>query len=395
MQITLQQARRFMLLKQGLLGGYKYYGKAGALDFIRRAGCVQFDPVDVCGQSADLVLLSRVGNYSKEMLAELLYKDRLLVDYFDKNLSVFPVECFPVFLGKKLGGGYAEAYDRRGGEAVKRIEPEIRRLIAERGHISAAQVEVSDTIEWHWGMMSSLPRCALESMYFRGELIIHHKTGRIKSYAFTKDYVSDGIMSAPLPFDDEDGRLAWHVLRRIGAVGLMWNRASDAWLGLSLKSAERERAFERLLGDNRITELNIESFNDRFYIKTDDLPLLEGCLPEICADKPRCELIAPLDSLIWDRKLIRALFGFDYTWEIYTPAEKRRYGAYVLPVLYGERFVGRVEAVCDRRTQTLVVKNLWYEDGIRRTKTMQTAVDRCLLRLARFNDCVRVSGKGE
>lgn len=72
--------------------------------------------------------------------------------------------------------------------------------------------------------------------------------------------------------------------------------------------------------------------------------------------------------MLWDRKLIEALFDFHYRWEIYTPPEKRIYGSYVLPILHGERFVGRIEAVCDRRSKVLRVKNLWWEDGVRRTK---------------------------
>ena len=107
--------------------------------------------------------------------------------------------------------------------------------------------------------------------------------------------------------------------------------------------------------------------------------------------KPRCELIAPLDCVMWDRKLIKVLFGFDYTWEIYTPANKRKYGYYVLPMIYGDQFVGRIEAVNDRKTKTLNVKNIWYEDGVRHTKALVSAVDDCIKRFAKFNECDTVS----
>lgn len=387
--VSKEQARRFMLLKQGLLGECKYIGKQGVLDFVNQAGCVQFDPVDVCGQSADIVLHSRVKDYSKEMLDELLYKDRLLVDYFDKNLCIFPVEYLPVFWHIKPGGGYAEAYHRRGGEAVEKIEPLIRRLIAEKGHISASEIKIDDDAGWNRRMSSSLPRVALESMYFRGELIIHHKTGKNKSYAFAKDHIPEAILSAALPFKSEDERFAWHVLRRIGAVGLLWNKASDAWLGLSMKSAQRQRAFELLQSKGKIKELHIESLKDTFYFKTEDEPLFE-LASSACAEE-RCEFIAPLDSLMWDRKLIKALFDFDYSWEIYTPAEKRKYGAYVLPILYGENFIGRIEAASDRRTKTFVVKNIWYEDGVKQSKALKAAIENCVERFARFNDCIDIS----
>lgn len=384
--LTNRQARQFILLKHGLLGDYKYSGKQGVLDFIHQAGCVQFDPVDVCGRNADIALNARVRDYTKEMLDELLYQDRRLVDYFDKNLSIISVEDLPAFLRKKLGGGYAEAYDRRGGDAVQRMKPLILQLIAEHGHISAAEIGVDETIEWHWSIMTSLPRAALESMYFRGELIIHHKTGTNKSYALMEDHISADILNIAPPFTTEEERLAWHIRRRIGAVGLLWNRVSDSWLGLGVKTAERSAAFSKLLNGGDIFEVEVEGLKERLYMREDDRTILDTALTEKVFTL-RCELIAPLDSFIWDRKLIKALFGFEYTWEIYTPAVKRKYGAYVLPILYGERFVGRIEVVCERKAKILIVKNIWYEDDVKQSENLQTAIGRCLKRFAAFNAC--------
>jgi len=384
--LTDRQARQFVLLKQGLLGEHKFIGKQGVLDFIRQAGCVQFDPVDVCGRNADIVLNSRIKGYNKEMLNELLYKDRRLIDYFDKNLSIFLMEDVPALFKHKTGGGFAEAYDSRGGDAVKQIEPLIRQLIDERGHISAKEIDVDDTIQWDWSVLSSLPRAALESMYFRGELIIHHKMGTNKSYAFAKDYIPVEILNAGPPWGTEEERLAWHVRRRIGAVGLLWNRPSDAWLGLSLKTGDRSAAFDKLLMDGLIFEVTVHGFANSLYCRAEDMPLIDAVMqnPE---PNPRCELIAPLDSLMWDRKLIKALFGFEYIWEIYTPAAKRKYGSYVLPLLYGEQFIGRVEAVCERKTKTLVIRNIWYERGVKPPKKLQSAINECFTRFAVFNGC--------
>ena len=93
--VTLNQARQFILLKQGLLGDYRFIRKDGAYQFIRQAGCIQFDPVDVCGKNAELTLQSRVKGFRKKMLEDLLYRDRLLVDYSDKELSIWPSEDWP------------------------------------------------------------------------------------------------------------------------------------------------------------------------------------------------------------------------------------------------------------------------------------------------------------
>jgi uncharacterized protein YcaQ len=383
--ITNRQARQFILLKHGLLGKHRFIGKQGVLEFIKQAGCVQFDPVDVCGRNADISLNSRVKGYSKQMLDELLYKDRQLIDHFDKNLSIFAIDDLPAFFNDKLDGGYAETYGRRGGGEIKQIEPLIRGLIEKRGHICAAEIDVDKTIKWSWGTMVSLPRAALESMYHRGELIIHHKTGIHKSYALPKDHIPVEILSADPPFNNEEERLAWRVKRRIGAVGMLWNKASDAWLGLGLKSVDRAIAFRKLLEDQTIIEIMVEGIKDPLYIRDDDKSLMDKVLSSKVYSS-RAEFIAPLDSVIWDRALIKAIFDFEYKWEIYTPAEKRTYGAYVLPVLYRDRFVGRIEVICDRKTKTLLVKNIWYEDNVKRTKKLRSAVDTCIRRFARFNE---------
>ena len=95
--LSKSQARRFLLLKHGLLGPYRFKGKRGALEYIRQAGCIQFDPVDVCGKNAELILHARVQGFKKSMLYALLYEDRALVDYPDKQLSIWPVEDWPYF----------------------------------------------------------------------------------------------------------------------------------------------------------------------------------------------------------------------------------------------------------------------------------------------------------
>ena len=106
--------------------------------------------------------------------------------------------------------------------------------------------------------------------------------------------------------------------------------------------------------------------------------------------KPRMSFIAPLDPLMWDKSLILALWDFQYSWEIYTPAEKRKYGYYTLPVLFGDRFVGRIEAVPDRKIGVLAVRNIWWEEGIRRTKKLNTALERTVREFAKFNGCKEI-----
>lgn len=248
---------------------------------------------------------------------------------------------------------------------MQALTEQTRAHIRQHGVLSSDNLKLDGDFSWqsaiHWSGGNNTSRSVLEQMYSTGELIIHHKKGTRKYYDIAEKHIPAHLLNAPEPLPGELEHQKWRVLRRIGAVGLLWNRASDAWLNIwGLKAGERNEVFRQLLDEAAILPVAVEQMKDTLYCRSEDLPLIDAVLnnPE---PTPRCELIAPLDNLIWDRKLINELFGFDYTWEIYTPASKRKFGYYVLPLLYGENFIGRVEAVAERKTKVLVIKNIWYE----------------------------------
>ena len=384
-RITNQQARRFLLLKHGLIGPYRFYGKQGILDFVGQAGCIQFDPVDTCGKNAELVLQSRVKDFSKDQLYDLLYTDRALFDYFDKNLAILRTEDWPHC--SRIRVSYREGC--RSHREVDAVRATIIERIRKQGPVCSADLEFDTKVAWFW-QDTRLSRAALETLYFRGDLVVHHKEGTIKYYDLAERCLAPELLDAPDPFADDAAYAAWRVLRRIGSVGLLWNRASDAWLGEGrLKSGERGAIFDQLLGDRKILAVHVAGMKDPLYCVASDRPLLD-VIRQDTPLAPRCELLAPLDNLLWDRRLIRSLFGFNYTWEIYTPASKRRYGTYVLPLLFGDRFTGRLEAVCDRKEKNLVVRRIWYETDVQPDSRLQEAVGDCLQRFARFNGCSHV-----
>ncbi|MDZ5472378.1 crosslink repair DNA glycosylase YcaQ family protein [Bacillus sp. 31A1R] len=390
-QLTNRQARQFLLLKHGLLDEYKFSGKQGVLDFARQVGCIQYDPIDVCGKNAELVLQSRIKGFTKGMLTDLLYEDRSLVDYPDKNLAIIPVEDWPYFERyREAARQHAVRYPE-----MEALTAQVRAHIQIHGAISSDDLKLDGDFSWqsaiHWSSGNNSTRSVLEQMYSTGELIIHHKKGTRKYYDIAKKYIQPNLLNASEPLEDELEHHKWRVLRRIGSVGLLWNRASDAWLNIwGLKSAQRKEVFRQLLHEARIVPIAVEQMKDVLYCLVEDLPLIEAVLQN---QKPklRCELIAPLDNLIWDRKLISELFDFEYTWEIYTPAIKRKFGYYVLPLLYGESFIGRAEIIAERKTETLVVKNIWYENGVKHTTQLRTALNSCIQKFAIFNGCVKVS----
>ncbi|MBQ8150738.1 MAG: YcaQ family DNA glycosylase [Clostridia bacterium] len=378
MKGSTEQLRRFLLNRHGLLGRRRFEGEEGLMAYIRQCGCIQFDPVDVCGKSHELALLARVSGFSHDMLNHLLYEQRRLIDFFDKNLCIMPVEDWPCL--EHIRRWYREY--GRSMDKVNQVADRVLETVHQRGHVSTDTLGLEGRADWYWSG-SSLSRVALESLYFRGDLVIHHKKGSIKSYALAADTLPEALLNAPDPFGDDISRMRWQVLRRIGAVGALWNRASDAWLGVDgMKSAERQQIFDSLLEVGEIIPVEAEGL-PTLYIKAEEAGTLEAAADLNGGRSVR--LLAPLDCLMWDRKLIEALFGFAYKWEIYTPAEKRKFSYYVLPVLYGERFAGRIEPVADRKGKRLIIRNFWPEKGFRQTAAFRKALESELRLLADFH----------
>ncbi len=377
-----QQARQFLLWKQGLLGAYRFSGRSGVLAFVRQAGCIQYDPIDICGKNAELVLQSRVAGFSKQMLSALLYEERELVDYFDKNMAIFHVEDWKYF-ARMRAHHHANGRSR---DAVEAAIPGVIRTIQQKGFVCSKDIQLPQTVDWSWSP-TSLSRAVLETLYFRGALVIHHKKGTQKYYSLAEAQLPAHILETPDPNESEDAFLAWQVQRRIGSVGMLWNRPSDAWLGIDgLKSEVRTRIFSALAAAGRIVEWTVEGIGGKLYILKEDEALAAHVLSGDNVPK-RLEFIAPLDNLLWDRKLIKALFNFDYKWEIYTPVTLRKYGYYVLPVLYGDRFAGRAEVVADRKQSQLVVRQFWPEADAGADDNFRVLFAERLRQFAAFNDC--------
>ena len=392
--LTKTQARLFILAKQGLLGSYRFSGKEGAYAYVRQAGCIQYDPVDVCGKNAELTLQSRVKGFRKPMLAELLYRDRLLVDYADKELSIWPTEDWPYFFSyrersRELGASFP---------GLAELEEEALAYIRANGPVSSDTLPISGEIFWHssmhwsgnWHKESKAARSVLEQLYTDGTLVIHHKNGSRKFYDLAERHIKTSLLTADCPCTDDEELLCWRVLRRIGAVGLFWDKNSPALLGIEIKADQRKSVLSTLESRGAILSAQVEGIKPVFYFRTEDEPLMQAVLAGTLDKKPRMEFLAPLDPLLWDKTMIAALWDFHYSWEIYTPADKRNYGYYTLPVLWGSDFIGRIEAVADQKDNTLRVKNIWLEPGVKQTKKLQISMDRTLRRFSSFNDCSRV-----
>lgn len=385
--LTPAQARRFLLAYQNLWPPRSIDGKTDALDFIRKVGCIQFDPLDIAGKNAELVLQARLAGFTPAMLDKLLYQDRALLDGFDKMMAIYPVEDWPYFRRRRE----ATRSELRSQESIAEVAPKIRAEIERRGPLSSIDLEHAEKVGWWWGP-TSLSRAALESMYLSGELIIHHKVHTRKVYDLAERHIPAELLQAPEPNPSDEAYHEWYVLRRLGSVGLLWNRASQVWL-MSVGTAARKKTLLRLPEEGKIHEIQVEGIEIPFYLRAQDLPLLETVLAA-SDPEPQAAFIAPLDNLVWEREMLEKLFGFDYRWEVYVPPAKRKYGYYVLPVLYGDRFVARIEPARQKNSGMLTVKNWWWEPGVLPNDAMLAAIQECFRRFCAFLGLEKVETNG-
>jgi len=380
---TKAQARRFLLAHQGLWPPHELRGKEGVLSLVRHLGCIQYDPLNIVGTNPELVLQARVADFTPALLDELLYQDRALIEGWDKNVSIYPVEEWPCYTRRRAA--MLRYYGDPSRPAVA-VLPQVRAALEERGPLSSLDLEMNEQVSWSWAP-TRIARAALDSMYAWGELVIHHRVNTRKVYDYARRHLPAELLETPDPLRTDEAYHDWHVQRRIGCVGLLSMRGGDAWLGnRSVKTADRRAAAKRLLERGEIVEARIEGLNGPFYLRSRDRATLERVLgggPE-AAPPPRAVILAPLDNLMWDRRYLQELFGFEYRWEVYKPVAERRWGYYVLPVLYGDRFVARFEPGREDRDHALTIANWWWEPGVARTDDMSDALGVCFARFLRF-----------
>jgi uncharacterized protein YcaQ len=384
-------ARRFLLAHLNLLPPRRLQGKQGVLDYIRHVNCIQYDPINVVGQNPHLVLQSRVHGYKPTMLDALLYEDRRLIDGFDKQMSIYPVEDWPAFdyPRQQRARIYMEAEQTAG---AARLVDRVRQEIEARGPLSSLDLEDDTRMEWWLAGSVRAVRIALDILFYAGETVVHHRAGTRRYFELSKRVLPPSLHNDPISHATHEDYLEWHVYRRAGGLGLVHPKVTGKFGGMVGWRASRIRAaIAKLAEKGRLVRVSIEGLERQdFYVRRDDLPALEAA-----ADTPPgrqgAALIAPLDNLMWDRPLLEMLFDFYYSWEVYVPAAKRNYGYYVLPVLYGDRLVARMDPAFDRAGRVFAISNWWWENGVNaKDESMLFALEDCLSAFADYLEAAEI-----
>ena len=382
--ISKDEMRKFLVIYQGLYTNKQFVGKEGILDYFKRVGCIQFDPLQVVGRNPDLVLQSRINNYSREMLFDLLYKDRSLIDGWDKMMAIYLTSDWPYFQRlrmEKQTEVEATLRYRNSIEALDYIDV-IREFITKNGASLSSKIDVGSVKKGRWGH-GKLSSATMDYMFNIGILGISEKINNQKVYDLIERLIPKDILDVKDPFKNDNDYYKWCIKRRIGSIGLYWGRNGGGWIGYSISNKSlRETILQQLLEEGEIVPVVVEDLEkEKFYIRHEDVKIFND-MKEVV--DPKVSFIAPLDNLLWDRKLTKEIFDFEYSWEVYLPVEKRKYGYYVLPVLYGDKLIARFEPDVQRGKDPLRIKNWWWEEGIKPTGNMMDKVMEAFTRFCRY-----------
>jgi len=372
-EISAAVARRFLVLRHLLAPPRSLPpGEPSVLRVVDRLGSLQFDPLEIAGRNHDLVLQARIEGYRREMADALLYERRLLFEAYNKGLSILPTAELPLY---RLTWDRARA--RHDGDAFDEHAPLVEELldrIRRDGPLSSTDIGPRAAIDWYWRPTNQV-RAILEALGEAGILGIARRDGNRRIYDLVERLFPPELL-AERPSVREQAR--HRLLSRYRANGLLGTGGqAELWMGLGRAVPEpagpdrptRRELRAEMVADGWLVPVTVEGLRGERLLVASDRRFLERAIAEIAAGEPpgggegAVTFLAPLDPLCWDRDLLRGLFAFDYVWEVYVPEPKRRWGYYVLPVLFGDRLVGRIEPRFDRAARAVRVLGTWWEPG--------------------------------
>jgi uncharacterized protein YcaQ len=364
-RVSARVARRFLAARHLLAPPRALPPKPeSVLRVVDQLGSLQFDPLEVAGRNHDLVLLSRIAGYRREWTDHWLYEDRRLYETYNKSLNIVPVAELPLYRWT-----WDRMRERHEGGAFGEHGPLVEELlgrIRDGGALLPRDVGPRQAIDWYWRPTNQV-RAILEGLAEAGILGIRRREGNLRVYDLAERLFPADVLAERHPEEEQRQHRLLARYRGHGLLGASGNQ--ELWVGGTGYAADRAAHRAALVEGGRLFPVQVEGLKAERFVVAEDLPFLDQAEAEIAAARspgntdPGVAFLAPLDPLCWDRDLLRRLFGFDYVWEVYVPAAKRRWGYYVLPILFGDRLVGRIEPRIERRARTLRVAGLWWEPG--------------------------------
>ena len=378
-------ARRLLLDAQGLLERPRAATVGSLYELIERLGFVQIDSINIVERAHHLTLASRLRGYRPSLLERLLGpRDRRLFEHWTHDASAIPSIWFPYWRVR---------FERYRKEVLarpwwrERIGPEPEKVVAgvlerlrREGPLLSRDFEDergpgADKAWWGWKPQ----KVALEYLWRVGELAIAGRVNFHKIYDLTERVLPE-VVDLPRPSDE--AHAAWACRTALERLGVA---SPEEIMGFwrAIKSDEVRRWGEKAVGGGEVVVVEVEALDGSRPRKAYAPPDWEeraAAAPEALG---RIRILNPFDPILRDRNRTLRLFGFDYRFEAFVPAGKRQHGYYVLPILEGERLIGRLDPKLYREEGRLDIAAIWWEPGIRLTRRRQEALEKAADRLAR------------
>ncbi len=352
--------------------------------FAEATGGIQLDSINVVARAHLLTLWSRFGVFDERALERLLYRRRVLFEYWAHAACLVPTSDLHAWRRAMLD----YSTEHRGWSGwLQKNEPALRAVedaITDRGPLSSSdfadeRAERGNGIAgwWNWKPAAH----ALDYLWMSGRILVHSRTAFQKRYDLAERVVAAVADVAPLT--REEFR-RWHLRKSLAAMGA----ATETDLRLYLTfprfgAAARAATLRQALAEGEVVEIAVEGQRGRWFALTRDVAALERTAARR-ERHPGTTLLAPFDSLLWHRGRTLRLFDFDYRIEVYTPAAKRRYGYYALPILSDGRLVGRVDAKLHRDTGRLALRHVAFETPLATPDAVFAGTAKAARSLARF-----------
>ena len=370
--LAIDEAQRIAVEAQALARLPGPAAKADVLAVIRRLGCIQIDTIHVVARSSYFVLWSRLGDYDPRWLDELLYPDRAVFEYWAHAASILPIEHWPLFRNAMLRYGRGEVgwwtkWSAENAAVVAAVLDEIRA----RGPLGSADFEAPPGHRGSWWDWKPAKQ-ALDALWSSGELMVERRVNFHRRYELRERLLPDWD-DAQLPSERE--RRYQLADLALGAMGLATTRQLADYFRQRMSGLQQ--TVDELVAAGKARRVAVAGWSEPAYLHhTATLPERE---PELTT------LLSPFDNLIWDRDRDRALWGFDYTIECYTPEPKRRYGYFTLPILRRGQLVGRLDPKAERKAGVFRVKALFLEPAVVVTPELIADIAAALVRCARWH----------
>jgi len=397
-QTTKRALRRFLLETQLLLDPRKEHPaeqmRERVLKVIMQLECIQIDPVSAVSPNQHLALAARIAGYEQGSLNELLRGNEVF-EYFANAACIIPMDHYPIFEPVR------QHLRLRTAAQMETIQPVIEQVLQKlenEGPLPAKSFESHQRVHGYWDNVSAKTKAtshALNLLMDAAQIRIVGRTGNQRLFDVTHRSVPAEIRQLTERIDMEEAQD--EMMRKYFRAYRVFE-PGDARLGwLRLSAKDRRETMDRFVKAGEIIPVEVEGLKQPYYILSADRERLIAHREEALTESDMgneaepISFLPPLDNLLWSRKRLEDLFGFVYRWEIYTPVDKRQYGYYAMPILAGDRLIGRMDPRLDKKKKHLSVQLLQVDPGIGFTERLSQAINKELESFASAHGAETVS----